>query len=540
VATLAALLPTCQQEREPGAAAPRSESGLDEIAIARVVRGIERRYPPPAAGRGIVLWDTPDEVVDALRALYADAPGPPPAFHRPDHALRLEDGSRLDLAGLLPAAEPGAAPLARPRRRRVQLRPSAPSPSAPPAPRDEPLILLWEQDISDFIDLSSALPELLRATQEAAHERAPVRWGESAGDWEWHPGAPGGSVNSMPTEPFDRDDFSWTGGTFCLLRRSLELSPVQVGAIQVGLDLPTGAAPLRGRLYWTTRSHAQRRDTQKLVAFAGPGRIRFPVGDSPRWLAGGEVTTLTVVFENPPPELSVGAVRLLPPDRRARALPPPVEPIFIPAGLLVWGSDPHSPLRYPTEAENDTIMVPAFGIDPYPWPGRGGVFPTVNVTLFEARYLCAMQGKRLCREGEWERACKGPKSSALPYGARFDPERCFTPGDFDSYAMRRNGVFPGCVSGFGVADMVGNVNEWTASTLTRTELETSPREPNYGIFAAESKFPPDAPPLAELPMLRGGGDWGESQREWRCAHREHFHFPGERYPDDGFRCCASR
>ena len=516
--------------------------GLEQATIAAIVERIKRIYPPSDRGREFVLWNAPDRIADALTQTYAaDDNESPTLFHRPDDQLRFEDGEPVHLSSLLPTfASPASKPP--PSGTTIQLRPPRRPPTSPPPPDDETTILLWEQDINDFIDLTSALPELLRARASWNTRNPAPRWGDDATRWKWHPGAPGADFATTSTSPFDPARLHWQGGTYTLLRRSLDILPVSVGSIQVSLAdfAPSTEPPPTARLYWTTRSHPSRRRTHSLISPLIDNRFHFPVGESPRWLAGGEVTTISLILRNAPEGLVANKIELLPPAPESFDLPAQVDPIFIQSGALIWGSDGADPLRYPSEAENDTILVPGFGIDPYPWPGRAGVYPTVNVTLFEARYLCRIQGKRLCRETEWERACKGPRNLPYPYGRHFDPNPCFTAGDFDRFSARRNGAFPGCVSGFGIADMSGNINEWTSSVITREEAQASPRETSSSIFDSESEFPPGAPPIAQVPMLRGGGDWGESQSEWRCAHREHFHLPTERYRDDGFRCCKSR
>ncbi len=539
LAILSTLLAGCDAQKETQ---ELSTDGLDETTITAVIQRIAQTYPPLAGGRQLVLWNAPDRIADALTEHYAAAEGSPPTtLRRPDDQLRFENGEPLLLSALLPHFAHSLSSSPQPSTH-VQLRPPLRPPPSPPPPRDETAILIWEHDINDFIDLTSALPELLRARITLGIRPSTSRWGEGATPWKWHPGAPGAEIGAFPTSPFDRQDFHWQGGTYTLVRRSLEILPVNVGSIQVSLasTAPLAESPPIARLYWNTRSHLSRRQTHSIAATLSGNRFTFPVGESPRWLAGGKVTTLTLVFENAPDGLRADTIELAPPSPETLPLPPPVEPIFIQSGTLIWGSDASDPLRYPSEAANDTILVPGFGIDPYPWPGRASVYPTVNVTLFEARYLCKIQGKRLCRESEWERACKGPKNRPYPYGRHFDPNRCFTAGDFDRFTARRNGAFADCVSGFGVADMSGNINEWTSAVITRKEAEASPREASSAIFDSETDFPPGAPPIAEVPMLRGGGDWGESQAEWRCAHREHFHLPSERYRDDGFRCCKSR
>ncbi|ATB42243.1 hypothetical protein CYFUS_007721 [Cystobacter fuscus] len=108
-------------------------------------------------------------------------------------------------------------------------------------------------------------------------------------------------------------------------------------------------------------------------------------------------------------------------------------------------------------------QVATFCIDEFEFPNQAGAVPRVDVTWEEARAECAGLGKRLCTEDEWEKACKGPGSLRYPYGATFDAQGCNTQGNAGEPAA--SGSFARCRSGYGVADMSGNVAEWTSSSM---------------------------------------------------------------------------
>ena len=61
--------------------------------------------------------------------------------------------------------------------------------------------------------------------------------------------------------------------------------------------------------------------------------------------------------------------------------------------------------------------VDGFHIDRLPHPNDPAARPTTGVTREEAEALCANDGKRLCTEVEWERACKGDTLRDYPGGA---------------------------------------------------------------------------------------------------------------------------
>jgi hypothetical protein len=120
---------------------------------------------------------------------------------------------------------------------------------------------------------------------------------------------------------------------------------------------------------------------------------------------------------------------------------------------------------------------------------KKAVYPQAYINRNEAEAACKEAGKRLCTEGEWVTACKGPTATTYPYGndrkggycvdtnrvaplaklfeglgrARYffqpmnDPRLNQVPG-----TVAPTGSFGRCTNSFHVFDMVGNVHEWTA------------------------------------------------------------------------------
>jgi formylglycine-generating enzyme required for sulfatase activity len=128
----------------------------------------------------------------------------------------------------------------------------------------------------------------------------------------------------------------------------------------------------------------------------------------------------------------------------------------------------------------------------------------VDVTWEEARAECARLGKRLCSEDEWEKACKGPGSLRYPYGATFDAKGCNTQGNAGEPAA--SGSFARCRSGYGVADMSGNVAEWTESSMGGAD------------------------------RVQKGGAFDRQQPSVRCSARMSAE-PDSGSASVGFRCC---
>jgi hypothetical protein len=138
---------------------------------------------------------------------------------------------------------------------------------------------------------------------------------------------------------------------------------------------------------------------------------------------------------------------------------------FIPPGALVAGTPPDSlPRIADEEMPGEQVILKGFYIDIFPHPNEEGAIPLTNVTQTEASGLCIEQGKRLCTELEWERACKGPENTSYEYGDRYRPDAC---GTGSTPGLRPSGLRVGCRSEFGVRDLHGGVWEWTSSAWGR-------------------------------------------------------------------------
>jgi hypothetical protein len=122
-----------------------------------------------------------------------------------------------------------------------------------------------------------------------------------------------------------------------------------------------------------------------------------------------------------------------------------------------------------------------FCIDEYEYPNKKGARSPVMVDFHDAAALCAAEGKRLCWESEWTAACEGPEKLPFPYGYARSPEACNIENPWIKPSLSKlydpspavagaeltrldqgvaSGSKPGCVSGFGVRDQTGNVDEW--------------------------------------------------------------------------------
>jgi toxoflavin biosynthesis protein ToxD len=156
--------------------------------------------------------------------------------------------------------------------------------------------------------------------------------------------------------------------------------------------------------------------------------------------------------------------------------------------------------------------------------------PVWGVTIEEAHAFARWAGGRLGQalrlpaEHEWEYAARGAADLEYPFGNAFDSRRCNTveAGIGTTTPVDRYARF---ASPWGVCDLAGNVEEWTASHY---------RPYPGGAFVADDLVSGES---RSYPVLRGGcfalgGDLA------RCARRHGPH-DGARFRYRGFRLAAS-
>jgi formylglycine-generating enzyme required for sulfatase activity len=151
--------------------------------------------------------------------------------------------------------------------------------------------------------------------------------------------------------------------------------------------------------------------------------------------------------------------------------------------------------------------------------------PVVGLSWFEARAYCAwlsaQSGDRytLPAEAEWEAAARGRENRVYAYGDEYDPGRCNT---FESHIRGTTpvGVYPSGYTPEGVADLSGNVWEWT-----NTIYQDYP-------YSADDGREDDQDGVARR-VLRGGS-WSLIRYPARAAARRSG-LPYPRYHSYGFR-----
>lgn len=253
----------------------------------------------------------------------------------------------------------------------------------------------------------------------------------------------------------------------------------------------------------------------RLIAIAGVlclgGCVEAPPAPDPP----GSVPELRA---ETPPEATSAAYRApeVAPEPRPTFEPPTTgERIRIEAGTLLVGSAPGRVGRRPSvEADLTPVDVPGFDIDRLPYPNDPDRPAQLTSTRAEAEQMCDADGRRLCRELEWERACRGDGADEFATGPDLDLATCV-----DDPAA--------CASPLGVLDLGFRAPEWTAS-------DAEPRLARLERTAVVRGARPDSTLAAHrcgtrhVKDPRGGG----RALAFRCCGGD---APSPSYPDVGLR-----
>ena len=220
--------------------------------------------------------------------------------------------------------------------------------------------------------------------------------------------------------------------------------------------------------------------------------------------------------------------------------------IQIPAGEFLMGSDK----RRDADADDDetpqqTVYLPDYQITRYPvtnaeykqfvdatghrapdhWkdgqiPSGKEQHPVVEVSWRDAVAFCQWAGVQLPSEAQWEKAARGADGRIYPWGNQKPTPKLCNFGNNESGTTAVGSYSPQGDSPYGVADMAGNVWEWTSSLYKRY-----PYEAEDGREEAEADG---------WRVLRGGSFSHYDYDFSRCAARFSFN-PNFRNNNVGFR-----
>jgi formylglycine-generating enzyme required for sulfatase activity len=210
---------------------------------------------------------------------------------------------------------------------------------------------------------------------------------------------------------------------------------------------------------------------------------------------------------------------------------------FVPAGSFLMGSDgdtdplagsAEQPQRSiylsfywigRTEVTNDQYagFVTATGHDaPYDWengrvPSGRESYPVGNVSWDDGvaftEWLAKETGMafRLCTEAEWEKACRGTDGRIYPWSDAWDESKANTTEGGPGTTTAVDSYSPAGDSPYGVADMAGNVWEWTST--------------RYGDYPYDSTDGREAINRTNVSLVARGGSFNVDARGARCAAR---------------------
>jgi sulfatase modifying factor 1 len=155
--------------------------------------------------------------------------------------------------------------------------------------------------------------------------------------------------------------------------------------------------------------------------------------------------------------------------------------------------------------------------------------PMRQVTWQAAEHYCLWAGKRLPSEAEWERAAAGPDGRGYPWpegGANCARSTYFTDATYCNDGPLDVGSRPEGNTESGIADLAGNVSEWTGDWYDYY--------PNTGALQTN----PAGAAAGQLKVVRGGG-FLDGGRFVRTRARRGV-VPALRSDELGFRCAWSQ
>lgn len=223
--------------------------------------------------------------------------------------------------------------------------------------------------------------------------------------------------------------------------------------------------------------------------------------------------------------------------------------VLIPAGQFIMGSDP----RIDRDAKQDeqpqrqvylsvyyisvhevtnrqyAVYARETGLN-FDLPSGKEDHPVTRVSWNDAQKFIAWLNRRigwkasLPTEAQWEKACRGGQAWIYPWGNQFDVRKLNSreSGISDTVSVGQHS--PGGDSPYGLADMSGNVWEWTQDWYSEREYRRS---------SAGQLKDPSGPTAGKARVLRGGS-FKEDRVYARCTARFGY-APDQAFDHYGFR-----
>lgn len=205
-----------------------------------------------------------------------------------------------------------------------------------------------------------------------------------------------------------------------------------------------------------------------------------------------------------------------------------MEFVAIPGGTVIVGAQQDDRLGQPNEKPPVGVALEAFeisrtevtnwqyglcvaaGVCPPPtngeWNKRGAAnYPVTDVTWQQANTFAAFAGGRLPTEAEWEKACRGPSGYNYPWGYIYPTRELANYHNYFGRTMPVMKFSPKGDNAYGLADMAGNVWEWTSS-----------QDRPYPYAADDGR----EDPAGDGKRIQRGGGWlTNDEGQLRCAAR---------------------
>ena len=238
--------------------------------------------------------------------------------------------------------------------------------------------------------------------------------------------------------------------------------------------------------------------------------------------------------------------------------------VLIPAGKFEMGTDLKN--ADPPSHPMHTVDLKAYRIDKYlvtnaqyarfvaatghrpPLDWKNGkplkgtlLMPVTMVNWYDAEAYAKWAGKRLHTEAEWEKAARGTDGRRWPWGNEMDPKLLNTYYNVGSASIVT--TYDKGVSPYGVYDMAGNVDEWTASDFVPYSGTDADAEIFKAKVAKVESAEDRALKVADLVHVKmmykvlRGGSWKGDPFSTATYHRD-FALPNLASDFYGFRCAA--